>query len=237
MVGPEQKALLEALAEALGVPAPRPNSASPAAGLALELGYAAAARLLAAAEGHCRWGPADVGGAPAASAAAGAGSRDWALAVALLRGYLTLAPTPGGGFRPRLELQNATWRGADAAAEQALLEAAAEALGAAAPRWQPTPGSRGRSGIWVVALEGPALEPLAAAVAASSLPLGGRWPLLPEALALAAAAEAGGPAAASAAAALPDFRRRWAALPSGRSLGGQRKPPALAVFLLGGGGW
>jgi hypothetical protein len=147
----------------------------------------------------------------------------WALTVALLRGSLTLVAGPDGRPEPQLWLENATWRGAQPERERTLLGVVAAAVGAPEPRWRPTADGRRGQGVWrLVVADGP-LAALAEALATYPLPVGGRWPLLPEALALAAL----DPADPATADRWAEFRSRWDALPSGRALGGGRKPAPL----------
>ena len=227
---PEQRPLALALAAALGVAPPTPRTGCPRAAQLRWLGPRMfPAALVVAALPHCRVavGPPPVGwaaGAPlppkgAAVAAETAEQRGrWLLTVALLRGRLRLEFF-GGGWRPSLSLAAASGRGFGAAAEGELLAAVAVAL----------PGAEvvdSRSLRW----QGAALAPLAEALASYPLPLGGRWPLLPEALALAALA----PEDAAAPGRRREFRRRWRQLPDGcapgrrshfRGAPGKEEPP------------
>jgi hypothetical protein len=238
VVGPEQEALLAVLGQRLGLAGlPRPNGRSPNAGRSLLLGPTVGlAALAAAALPHCRLasGPPPQGWAaelalPAAGSALAAERAadqfQWALTAALLRGSLTLVAGPGGRPEPQLWLENATWRGAQPERERTLLGAVAAAVGAPEPRWRPTADGRRGSGVWrLVVADGP-LAALAEALVTYPLPVGGRWPLLPEALALAAL----DPADPATADRWAEFRSRWDALPSGRALGGRRKPAPLAL--------
>jgi hypothetical protein len=229
--GLEQRPLLAAVAHQLLVAAPRSNGSK--SGIVLRLPSGSALGLLAMALPHCRLGapplPAGVGSWPLPAAGSAlatestANRLQWALTVALLRSSLTLVAGPDGRPEPQLWLENATWRGAQPERERTLLGAVAVAVGAPEPRWRPTADGRRGSGVWrLVVADGP-LTALAEALATYPLPVGGRWPLLPEALALAAL----DPADPATADRWAEFRSRWGALPSGRALGGGRKPAPL----------
>jgi hypothetical protein len=221
-LGPEQRPLLAALGRQLGA---RPSSRSGGGGrrVYLWLGPRVGTAPLAAALPHCRSAalvpPPGSWAAPLAAAVGSAVAREmplqrrrWVLTVALARGQLKLSS--GNPFGPSLRLASHRWA-ADSEVERALLAAAAAALGAAAPA----------DGAGALTLAAAALGPLAEALASYPLPLGGRWPLLPEALALAALA----PEDAAAPGRRREFRRRWRQLPDGcapgrRSrLGGRRE--------------
>jgi len=169
--------------------------------------------------------------------------RRWLVPLLLLRGRLQLVSRGAEegrpeAFEPVLLLESARWNGADSAAEQALLTAAAAAAGVVGP--EPLPPARrrraGNAGEASVPDRGRLLLPAAALapllvelarLAAGGLPLGGRWPLLPEALLLSAL----DPADPATADRWSEFRERWEALPEGRGPGGPRAPSPVAENL------